>query len=196
MTKHAGRKQQECQASSAHGGAASEHQAAQMPTSFIWLNDPVEAHTCEEHSEGHLNTQQECQTSSAHGGAASEHQDAQLEPDVFAHIHTGSADSSATAEQAAAKNQRTAETSASNNMTIGIWEVEFPKYWFEYDSEIQSIIEQRYQNGEQSASFQQCRSRKKNIWDDYIITFRNMTQRNVRSGRLQKVQRIERKVVA
>ena len=49
--------------------------------------------------------------------------------------------------------------------TIGIWQIQFPKQWNEYDPEINTDIERQYQNGKRVARFQQCRSKKK-WWDD------------------------------
>ena len=77
-----------------------------------------------------------------------------------------------------------------------IWQVQFPKQWTEYESEIQSVIEQQYQNGEEVARFRQCRSRKRDIWHDYRISFRSMEQCNEKSGRVRRVRRIERNVLA
>ena len=127
---------------------------------------------------------------------ATEHQNAQPELDVFTHDRTNSAHQSPATERAAADDHGIAETSASNNITIGIWQVQFPKEWIEYESEIQSIIEQQYQNGEEVARFRQCRSRKKDIWYDYRISFRSMAQFNETSGRVRRVRRIERNAFA
>ena len=78
--------------------------------------------------------------------------------------------------------------------TIGIWQVQFPKQWNEYDPEINTDIEQQYQNGTRVAHFQQCRSKKRDWWDDYTIEFDRMEQRNTRSNYVRKVRRIERSV--
>ena len=94
---------------------------------------------------------------------ATEHQTAQPEPDVFTHDRTKGAHQSPATEHAAADDHVIAETSASNNITIGIRQVKFPKEWIEYESEIQSVIEQQYQNGEEVARFRQCRSRKRHM---------------------------------
>ena len=77
---------------------------------------------------------------------------------------------------------------------IGIWQMQFPKQWFEYDPEINTDIERQCQNGERVAHFQQCRSKKRDWWYDYTIEFDHMEQRNTRSNRVRKVRRIERSV--
>ena len=168
-----------------------------MSTDYIWLNDPTEAHTCEEHNttdsilrrakDDQLYTQAEfhsyygpdigelhwqaalpvpdspldVQRKSIQGSTTTEYQTAQPQLAVFTHDRTNSAHQSLATERAAADDHGIAETSASNIITIGIWQVQFPKEWIEYESEIQSIIEQQYQNGEEVARFRQCRSRKK-----------------------------------
>ena len=189
-----------------------------MSTAFILLNDPIlrqakdgqlytqpEFHSYYGSEIGELHWQAaqpvpdsplEVQRNSAHGGTATEHQTAQPELDVFTHVRTDSAHQSPATEHAAADDHRIAETSASNNITIGIWQVQFPKHWSEYESELQSIIEQQYQNGVEIVRFRQCRSPKKDIWYDYNISFRSMEQCNEKSGRVRRVRRIERNVLA
>ena len=75
--------------------------------------------------------------------------------------------------------------------TIGIWQVQFPKQWIEYDPEINTDIEQRYQNGTRVAHSPQCRSKQRDWWDDCTIECDRLEQRNTRSMRVRKVRRIE-----
>ena len=101
--------------------------------------------------------------------------------------------------QCAPVSERTSQVSGSSEPqqpthTIGIWQVEFPKQWMEYEPAINADIEQQYHNGGRVAQFRQCRSKKKDWWDDYSIAFDRMEQRNARSGRVRKVRRIERNV--
>ena len=80
--------------------------------------------------------------------------------------------------------------------TIAIWQVQFPKQWIEYEPAINTDIEQQFQNSTNVAHFQQCKSRKRDWWDDYTIAFDRMEQRNTRSGCVRKVRRIERSACA
>ena len=95
--------------------------------------------------------------------------------------------------------ERTSQASGSTDATppthtIGIWQIQYPKHWVDYEPETNATIEQVFQSGMQFADVRQCRSKKNDEWDDYTISFGSMEQLNIRSKRVRKVRRIERTV--
>ena len=101
--------------------------------------------------------------------------------------------------QCAPSAERTSQASGSTDATppthtIGIWQMQFPKQWTEYEPETNAHIEQQFRSGMQLAHVRQCRSKKNDEWDDYTISFDRMEQLNIRSKRVRKVRRIERTV--
>ena len=159
----------------------------------------MEDDSAAEHSTEQIKTRGKNKISLSHARSATEHRANEA---VTTQHMQGSA-----AAQCAPVSEHTSQASISSELvqwvsfgpqpptqTIGIWQVQFPKQWIEYDPEINTDIERQYQNGERVDHFQQCRSKKRDWWDDYTIEFDRMEQRNTRSNRVRKVRRIERSV--
>ena len=102
--------------------------------------------------------------------------------------------------QCAPSAERTSQASGSTDATppthtIGIWQIQYPKHWVDYEPETNATIEQAFQSGMQFADVRQCSLLSfADKWDDYTISFDRMEQLNIRSKRVRKVRRIERTV--
>jgi len=70
------------------------------------------------------------------------------------------------------------------------WQVQFPSGWQDLPSDASADIEREFSSGSAEAQYQQCRSKKENIWNTYQITFKRMQQQNLQSGRLREARRI------
>ena len=61
--------------------------------------------------------------------------------------------------------------------------------------EISQHIEIQYASGSRECSYAECKSKKQNLFRHYIIDVKTMYQRNVDSGRVRKVRRIQQPLV-
>ena len=70
-----------------------------------------------------------------------------------------------------------------------MWQVKFPKGWYDIDVSVQETIQLAYESGTQTVVFAVIESTRLDRWRHYEIDFSCMTQRNVISGRIRKIRR-------
>ena len=71
------------------------------------------------------------------------------------------------------------------------WQVKFPKGWQDLPHEASSKIEAAFHGCGNVAEYEQCWSKKKNLWQPYQLDFRSMKQTNVSSGSVREARRIQ-----
>ena len=66
-----------------------------------------------------------------------------------------------------------------------MWQVQFPKGWYDIDQDVQAQISSAYQAGRPTVQFATVKSQRLGLYRRYIIDFGSLQQRNLDSGRLQ-----------
>ena len=69
-----------------------------------------------------------------------------------------------------------------------MWQVKFPKRWYDIDDRAQQQITAAWQRGSPTVQFSVCKSARKGLWNSYSIDFRTMEQTNIESGRIRAVR--------
>ena len=69
-----------------------------------------------------------------------------------------------------------------------MWQVKFPKRWYDIDDRAQQQITAAWQRGSPTVQFSVCKSERKELWSSYSIDFRTMEQTNIDSGRIRAVR--------
>ena len=69
-----------------------------------------------------------------------------------------------------------------------MWQVEFPKGWYDIDVSVQESIQLAYESGSPTVVFSVLQSSRLGLWRHYEIDFSRMEQRNVDSGRIRKIR--------
>ena len=69
-----------------------------------------------------------------------------------------------------------------------MWQVRFPKGWYDIDANAQLIIQNAHDAGNSTVQFQVLQSRRLNLWRTYEIDFNRMVQTNLESGRIREVR--------
>ena len=69
-----------------------------------------------------------------------------------------------------------------------MWQVEFPRGWYDIDETVQDTIQFAYESGRPTVEFAVLESARKNLWRRYEIDFNRMEQSNLDAGRVRKVR--------
>ena len=69
-----------------------------------------------------------------------------------------------------------------------MWQVEFPKGWYDIDVSVQESIQLAYESGSPTVVVSVLQSSRLDLWRHYEIDFSRMEQRNVDSGRIRKIR--------
>ena len=70
-----------------------------------------------------------------------------------------------------------------------MWQVEFPKGWYDIDVSVQETIQLAYESGSPTVVVSVLQSSRLDLLRHYEIDFIIMKQRNVNSGRIRKIRR-------
>ena len=69
-----------------------------------------------------------------------------------------------------------------------MWQVQFPKCWYDIDVSVQESIQLAYESGSPTVVVSVLQSSRLDLWRHYEIDFSRMEQRNVDSGRIRKIR--------
>ena len=69
-----------------------------------------------------------------------------------------------------------------------MWQVQFPRGWYDIDQDVQAQISSAYQAGYPTVEFATAKSQRLGLYRRYMIDFGRLQQRNLESGRIRAVR--------
>ena len=72
-----------------------------------------------------------------------------------------------------------------------MWQVQFPKGWYNIDQDVQAQISSAYQAGRPTVEFATVKSQRLGLYRRYMIDFGRLQQRNLESGRIRAVRLLQ-----
>ena len=72
-----------------------------------------------------------------------------------------------------------------------MWQVQFPRGWYDIDQDVQAQISSAYQAGRPTVEFATVKSQRLGLYRRYMIDFGRLQQRNLESGRIRAVRLLQ-----
>ena len=72
-----------------------------------------------------------------------------------------------------------------------MWQVQFPRGWYDIDQDVQAQISSAYQAGWPTVEFATVKSQRLGLYRRYMIDFGRLQQRNLESGRIRAVRLLQ-----
>ena len=72
-----------------------------------------------------------------------------------------------------------------------MWQVQFPKGWYDIDQDVQAQISSAYQAGRPTVEFATVKSQRLGLCSRYMIDVGSLQQRNLESGRIRAVRLLQ-----
>ena len=72
-----------------------------------------------------------------------------------------------------------------------MWQVQFPRGWYDIDRDVQAQISSAYQAGWPTVEFATVKSQRLGLYRRYMIDFGRLQQRNLESGRIRAVRLLQ-----